>query len=1042
MKSFTRKFCLLSLIALLTQLVPAQAQPMQWEDQTVFEINKRPAFSTSFPFRDMETARQFDKEKSAFFQSLNGQWDFKWSINPSQRPADFYKEAHSTEHWDKIPVPANWQMHGYGTPIYVNVQYPFDVNPPDIPHDYNPVGSYVTHFEIPETWNEDLLILHFGAVNSAMHLWVNGQKVGYSQDSKLPAEFDISPYVRSGSNKLAVEVYRWCDGSYIEGQDMWRLAGIQRDVYLYALPQHHIADFFVKAGLSNNYRHGQFDLQVDLSKQLPGHSVSVSLLDADGNEVYAETQDVTAQKLGFDRRIANANTWSSEKPYLYHLFISLTNPAGEIVDIRAARVGFRSVEVKDRQLLVNGQAVLMKGVNRHEHDYLTGQTLTRQDVVNDLAVMKKFNINAIRTSHYPHDPVLYEMADIYGFYIVNEANIESHGLGVYDVEGYGYAMSNILARDPEWYPAQLARVKRMVERDKNHPSIITWSLGNEAGQGENFRRLYQWVKERDDTRPVQYEQAWMEDYTDIVVPMYLRIHEMQAFLKTNDPRPMILCEYSHGMGNSNGNLMDYWELIRREPQLQGGFIWDWKDQGLLQTTADGIDYIAYGGDFGPAALPHDRDFCLNGVTFAGLTPKPALWEVKKAYQNFWFEEVDLQSGKIKIFNENFFVSSEGFDIFYEIISEGETISEGLIAPDKFIDPSSYIIADIPLSFDPQSGREYFLNLYVKQKDENGLLPAGHIVATEQFLLPFSTPSTPSIHVSEPLESLEDEQRITFFGEDFSIAFDKKTGNIYDWKFRGGDMLKRALQPNFWRVPTNNDLGNGLHERAAIWRDVEKERQVSDFHVSTTENGATKIHVASVLQTGSVYNVTYIVNPDGCIEVSVAFEKGDKDLPELPRFGMNLIMPGHFNRVKWYGKGPFETYQDRDSAAMVDVYSGWVIDQFTPYPVPQESGNKTHVRWMEVYNEHGLGLRIEGNQLLNTSTYHFTLDDLDDDLTHSYQLNQRNLTEVNIDLLQRGVGGDNSWGYDVHEPYKLLDDQYDYSFTIRPFYKSNTDTFIK
>lgn len=1037
MKSITVLFRLLVFLAVLNPVSLIQAQRMHWEDHTVFEINKRPAFATSFPFRDMEKAKQFDKEQSEYFQSLNGIWDFAWSVNPLQKPKDFYKENFTTETWDKIPVPSNWQMHGYGTPIYVNVQYPFEVDPPNIPNDYNPVGSYVTHFEIPETWKDDMIILHFGAVNSAMYVWVNGQKVGYSQDSKLPAEFDISPYIKTGNNKLAVEVYRWCDGSYIEGQDMWRLSGIQRDVYLYALPKNHIADFFVKAGLNNNYRHGQLDLQIDLGSELPGFTVSVSLQDRDGNEVYVTDQNARRQKLNFSRRIRNVNPWSAEEPYLYNLFITLKNSTGQAVDIRSARVGFRSVEIRNRQLLVNGQPVLMKGVNRHEHNHITGQTLTREDVINDLTVMKKFNINAIRTAHYPHDPFLYEMADIYGFYVVNEANIESHGLGVYDVQGYGYAMNNILARDPEWYPAKLARVKRMVERDKNHPSVITWSLGNEAGQGENFRKLYQWLKERDNTRPVQYEQAWIEDYTDIVAPMYLRIHEMQEFLKTNDTRPMILCEYTHAMGNSNGNLMDYWKLIRSERQLQGGFIWDWKDQGLLQTTPKGIEYIAYGGDFGPSSLPHDRDFCLNGVTFADLTPKPALWEVKKVYQNFWFEEVDLQNGKIRIFNENFFLTSEGFDILYEIKSEGELVAQGEVAPGKIIAPSSAIVAEIPMNITPKPGKEYFLNLFVKLKNGDGLLHVGHIVATEQFLLPFYlSPTEPPLSSASTLTYMENQEKIVFFGEDFSIAFNKNTGNIYDWKFQGVDMLKRALQPNFWRVPTSNDLGNGMHERTAVWRNVEHGKEVTDFSVTDVGNGMKRIDVSSLFHTGSKYNVSYTITPDGRVIVDVAFEKGDEALPELPRFGMNLIMPGHFNQVKWFGKGPFETYQDRESAAMVDVYSGWVKDQFTPYPVPQESGNKTQVRWMEVSNEQGFGFRIEGNQLLNASTYHFTIDDLDNDLTHSYQLNLRNLTEVNIDLLQRGVGGDNSWGYDVHEPYKLLNKEYNYSFVIRPFLSVN------
>lgn len=1013
-------------------LVYAGSPLENWQNHKVFSENVRPAYATSFPFRDMETAMGQKKEASENFQTLNGEWDFHWSINPSQRPDYFYKVDYSTRNWDQISVPSNWQIKGFGTPIYVNVDYPFETDPPNVPQHYNPVGSYVKHFEVPGSWEDNQVILHFGAVNGAMYVWVNGHRVGYFQDAKLPAEFDITPYLESGTNKLAVEVYRWSDGSYLEGQDMWRLSGIQRDVYLYALPEKHIADFFVKGNLSGNYRHGLLDLDVELNDFHLGYIVEVDLYDMKGHQVYSERKNMINRVMNFDHRIRNVEAWSAETPNLYKLMITLLNEQEEVVEIRTSNVGFRSIEIEDQQVLINGQPVLFKGVNRHEHHYLRGQALTREDVLDDLKLMKKFNINAIRTAHYPHDPYLYKMADKYGFYVVNEANIESHGLGVYDVPGYGYAMNNKLARDPEWYPAKLERVSRMFERDKNHPSVISWSLANEAGRGENFENLYKWLKEQDDTRPVQYEQAWLEEYTDIISPMYLRIPEMKEFLELDDPRPLILCEYSHAMGNSNGNLMDYWDLIRSEPRLQGGYIWDWKDQGLLQTTAHDVDYIAYGGDFGPDYLPSDDDFCLNGVAFADLTPKPALWEVKKVYQNFWFEPLNLKSGRLRIINENFFRSSEPYLFLYEIKSEGKVISSGEIELSRVIGPSRSRRVRVPVDFYRQPGKEYFLNLFVHLKNEEGLLPQNHLVATQQFLLPFSEPAKDVTRDFAPVTTMESQNHYFFYGNDFTIVFDTSTGNIIDWKYKNNDLLRRGLQPNFWRVPTNNDRGTGMPRRSASWRNVEQGRTLDSFTVNKKDEGVYSIIVESSLEPGSsVYNVSYLLKGDGSVEVSVMFEKGDPDLPELPRFGMNLVMPGAFNSVKWYGKGPFETYQDRNSAAMVDVYSGLVVDQYTPYPVPQESGNKTHVRWMKVTDDEGLGFFIQGKQPLNTSTYHFTIDDLDNDLTHSYQLLQRNLTEVNIDLLQRGVGGDNSWGNDVHEPYRLLDASYSYTFTIMP-----------
>ncbi|KGE89297.1 MAG: glycoside hydrolase family 2 TIM barrel-domain containing protein [Phaeodactylibacter xiamenensis] len=1027
--------CWSLLLLLLTNMLcfSVKAQTPDWENHEVFGVNKRPAYAHSFPFRDIDRAIDNQFERSPYYKSLNGAWDFKWSVNPAQRPEDFFKTGFSTKEWDKIPVPADWQMEGYGTPIYTNVNYPFEANPPFIPHEYNPVGSYVTHFDVPEAWQGEQVILHLGGVNSAFYLWVNGRKVGYAQDSKLPSEFDVTPYLKSRNNKLALEVYRWCDGSYLEGQDMWRFSGIERDVYLYALPSTHIADFFVQAGLTNNYQDGVFRLEAAINGAGATTQLEVSLKDKDGKTLFSKTKDARSGGVTFETTLPKISSWSAEIPNLYQVFLTLRNEEGEIIEIRTSKVGFRTIEIKDRQLLVNGQPVLMKGVNRHEHDRMKGHVVSRADMLEDIRLMKQFNINAVRAAHYPNDPHWYDLCDQYGLYVVNEANIESHGLGVYDVPSNGYVMNNILVRDPSWLPAKKDRVQRMFERDKNHPSVITWSLGNEAGQGDNFKKLYKWLKDNDPTRPVQYEQAWTDDYTDIVAPMYAQIPFIEDFLKLEDERPLILCEYSHAMGNSNGNFKDYWDLIRREPQLQGGFVWDWMDQGLLRHTPAGQAYTAYGGDFGPEDIISDADFCLNGLLFADRSPKPALWEVRKVYQNFWFEAVDLEKGKIKISNEHFFQSSEPYDFRYEIKSEGIVVESGLLALSKPIPPTGSRVADIPFDIDPQPGREYFLNLYAELKKENGILPQHHVAATEQFLLPFYQPEGAAAEEGAgKLSKMENQTHWFVTGEDFVIIFDKSKGNLSDWKYHGRDLLGRGLQPNFWRVPTSNDRGAKAHERMAVWRDVEQQKVLTALEVSQPDESTVKVEAKAELgKARSAYHVTYLIRGDGSVDVNVDFAKGDLTLPELPRFGMNLEMPGDFNQVKWYGKGPYETYQDRASAAFVDVYSGRVIDQHTPYPVPQESGNKTGVRWIQVTNEQGLGLHIQGGTVLNASTYHFTINDLDSGLTHYYELPHRNLTEVNIDLAQRGVGGDNSWGNEVHTQYRLMDDEYSYSFTIKP-----------
>lgn len=1016
-------------IVLTIGALPIKAQINDWENPSVFNKNKREAYAWSFPFRSIKNAENNSCKASPYYFSLNGEWNFAWSLNPGKRPNNFYELNYSTDTWDTITVPSDWQMKGYGTPIYTNVKYPFKMDPPKIPTEYNPVGSYVKYFEVPENWDGASVILHFGAVNSAMYVWVNGQKAGYSQGSKTPAEFDITSYLNKGNNKLAVEVYRWCDGSYLEDQDMWRLSGIERDVYLYALPVKHISDFFVKSGLTKNYKNGLFRLVVNTKKTDANCQLEVELKDQNGKRIYSNQKNSNESTTVFRSELKNVKCWSAESPYLYRLTLILKDKTGKVQDIRTTQVGFRSVEITNKQLLVNGKPVLLKGVNRHEHCHINGHVITRKDMLNDIRLMKSFNINAVRCSHYPNDPYWYSLCDQYGLYVIDEANIESHGMGSWLNDGY--SLDKTLGNNLNWKDAHLDRTQRMVERDKNFPSIIIWSLGNEAGSGENFEATSAWIRERDSSRLVQYEQAWLENYTDIVCPMYPKLEDLQEFLQMNDHRPLIMCEYSHAMGNSNGNLNEYWDLIKKEPQLQGGFIWDWMDQGILQKTPAGQSYWAYGGDFGPQDVPSDADFCANGLLFSDRKPKPGLWEVKKVYQNFEFKAIDLEKGIISIENQCFFISSSLYQFRFELKSEGEIIAQDDLRFSKEIAPGKKIQINIPFDFEIVPGKEYFLNLYAELKNTDGLLPKGHVVAAEQFLLPISIPNHQTEQEYPVVTKDENETHYIFSGADFIVAFAKETGNITDWKFNGKDLLKRGIQPNFWRAPTNNDRGNHMPNRCEPWRNVQGKRKLLKMEVELQKEGLFKVSTQSVLEPGnSTYDVEYLVKGDGSVDVEISFRKGMSDLPELPRFGMNLIMPAGFDRVQWYGKGPMETYQDRECGAMVDVFEGRVADQYTPYIFPQESGNKTQVRWVKLTNEKGLGFFIEGQQALNTSTYHFSLADLDNGLTHSYQVPQKNMTEINIDLLQRGVGGDNSWGYDTHDKYKLLDMEYHYSFSIK------------
>jgi beta-galactosidase len=1019
---------------------PAQDVP-DWENPAVLAINKEPPHATLFPFETRELARERDRTRSAYFQSLNGRWKFNWVRKPGDRQLDFQREDFDDSGWEEIPVPGNWEVNGFGVPIYLNSPYEFEENPPFIHHDYNPVGSYRRTFTIPESWAGRETFIHFGAVKSAMYLWVNGQKVGYSQGSKLPAEFDITPYVRTGSNTLALEVYRWSDASYLECQDFWRISGIERDVFLWAAPKIHIRDYFAIGDLDDDYRNGILDLTVKIKNyddvEADGWTLSAELLDSQGRSALSGDlqANVSVEPGGettytLQPTVPEPSRWTAETPNLYTLLLHLRDPSGAAAEVLSSRIGFRKVEIKGSLLRVNGVPITIRGVNRHEHDPITGHVVSKESMLRDVKLMKQFNINAVRTSHYPDDPYWYELADEYGLYIVDEANIESHGRG--------YHPDTTLGNDPAWKAAHLVRTVRMVERDKNHPSIIIWSLGNEAGNGVNFYATYEWIKKRDVSRPVQYERAVLDWNTDIFAPMYPGFQRLIDYAEGDDDRPLIMCEYAHAMGNSVGNFVDYWEIIDRYPKLQGGFIWDWVDQGLLTTNAKGDTIFGYGGDFGPPGTPSDGNFLINGLVFPDRRPHPSLWEVKKVYQYVDVEPVDLERGIVRVTNDHDFKTLDDVMLIWSVTADGLSHETGRITDLELAPKQSREIA-IPFApLDLAPGIEYFLKLSFRTQQASELLPAGHEVAWEQFRLPLYVAVEPLPPSGLPNLSLRDEEEAaTISGDDFSIAFDKRTAVLASYVYKGKELILSGPRPNFWRPPTDNDFGGGWQRKLAVWRNAGANREITEVTVNQLGPRAVRIETTAALKdVRATYRTYYTILGNGDIIIENRFLPEDTVLPRMPRFGMQMTLPREFSHIQWFGRGPHESYWDRKAGAAVGRYEGTVSEQYHPYIRPQESGNKTDVRWLALTNDEGTGLLIVGMPLLSMSALHYINDDLDPGDTkqqrHSGELVERDLVNLNIDYKQMGVGGINSWGPTALPRYSLEYREYNYSFRLRAF----------
>ncbi len=1014
-----------------------------WENFNVLHINRLPSAASFISYTTRELALKGDKTKSKFYLSLDGKWKFNYSPTVDQSPTDFYKLNSDTKNWADIDVPGNWELQGFGYPFYVGSGYGIKRNPPLIPKDNSPVGSYKKNFSVPKSWDGKEVVIHFGSVASAFYVWVNGKMVGYSQDSKTPAEFDITKFIKYGSdNQIALKVFKFSDGYYLEDQDFWRLAGVQRSVFLYARPKTHIRDYQVVTDLDRDYKNANFSLYIDLTKQRQNEKVSVEveILDSLGKCIYKQEQKSIKNELVFNQQIIDPLLWSAEKPNLYKLVVSL-KINNKIEQVIAQNIGFKEVEIKHAQLLVNGKAIYIKGVNRHEHHPVKGHVVDRASMIQDIKLMKELNINAVRTSHYPNDPLWYELCDIFGLYVVDEANIESHGMG--------YDSDKCLANQPEWRDAFIDRVERMFERDKNHPSIIMWSLGNESGEGCNFADCYKWVYANDKSnRPIHSEDGIKGPYTDVFCPTYKKIDVLINHSLYLPSKPLILCEYAHAMGNSVGNFKDYWDVIEKYPSLQGGHIWDWVDQGIAQTTPDGRFYWAYGGDMAPAGTPSSKNFCMNGLVSADRKLKPHAYEVKKVYQNIAFNLLDYNSGAVELENKYFFTNLNDFRFEWRLEANGKQIYSGEIK-NVTLEPQAKAVfkAELP-SIQWKNDTEYFLNFYAYPKTNKSLLTSDYMLATEQVELfkldPLNSHSYPRYSIlkankqqGQKLQMQDNDGILKFVGNNFKISFDKLTGSLCAYNKNGKEIIKQATKLNFWRPSTDNDLGSDLAERCDPWRNAGSDAKLTSMQVKNLDNGEYKI-ISNYILPDNLANssviISYLVSTSGAININYTFIPANDTLPLIPRLGLNFILNRSFDTMEWFGRGPHENYSDRYTSAFVGLYKGSVWDQYFPYDRPQENGNKIDVRWMSLKDLDSCGLSVQGHPFISTSAYLFPTEDLSEvDLKkhqrHISDIVDKEMISWNIDFKQMGLGGDTSWGAYPHEQYLIPAKKYEFSFTI-------------
>jgi len=1039
-----------SILGIILMLVSCKQEPLQSvAEQTfhynhkIFEDNKLAPRATYFGFESDTISK---KENSQRFLSLNGEWKFHWVKDPKQRPITFQNKSFDDSNWTTIPVPANWEVEGFGHPIYLDERYPFTTKWPDAPTDYNPVGTYRKEVNLSKEFLSEDIILHFAGAKSAMYVYVNGNYVGYSQGSKTPAEFNITEFLNEGNNLIALQLFRWSDASYLESQDMLRMSGIERDVYLYLQPKVIVSDYHANTNLDDAYKNGIFTGTVSItnnSSESVKRNISIEILDQKSSlfQVSRALEIAPNTLIDFvsEAIIENVKQWSAEIPNLYNLKITLEDENNSKNNQYILRpFGFTRVEIKNSQVLINGKAIYIRGVDRHETDPFTGHVISHESMEKDIKLMKQNNINAVRSSHYPNDAYWLDLCDKYGLYVIDEANIESHPLAINESTQIGNEMS--------WLPAHMIRIQRMFYRDRNHPSIYSWSLGNEAGEGEIFRTAYKWLKENDTNRIVQYEPAGKDDYTDLYCPMYPKPEDLINHASSNSDKPSIMIEYAHAMGNSVGNLQDYWDIIEKYPNLQGGFIWDWVDQSLEYRDENGKPYLAYGHDYHPD-LPTDGNFLNNGLVDPYRNPHPHLSEVKKVYEPVQFYFIpSVGYGLLQIQNKNFFSNLSDKITKWRLLKDGEILKQGEIEISDLPpqETYNYLVKDIPRELNPNS--EYIIEFSLIQKEETALITKGHEVAWDQFVLQKGVHLASSIPNDSILGIITSEKTIQIKNDKVDFRINSETGEITSWTFEGKEITKQPVRPNFWRPPTDNDLGNGMDKWAKVWQNATYNYSAKLIEQPSKRNNGITFKVGYTLPNKEAnITVEYSIHSNGILNVDYLFEPNQKELPNIPRLGMYLTLPKQFTDVSWYGRGPEESYWDRKTGMKIGIYSGKVKEQFHVYPRPQETGNKTDVRWMQLTSEL-MSLKVMSNGLLNAGVWPFAMMELDfksDEGSvsasglvpvtkkHGADIKIGETIQWNIDYQQMGVGGDTSWGRLVHDEYTIKPITHYYSFSINP-----------
>ncbi|MEH7179343.1 beta-galactosidase subunit alpha [Neobacillus vireti] len=1025
-----------------------------WENISVLQKGRLPERAYFLSFPDDHSALTYERGNSQGFKLLNGSWKFHYAESPALAPEHFYQDDFDVSEWDELVVPSHWQMNGYGKPHYTNVQYPFPVNPPYVPTE-NPTGSYRRSFYIPTEWLTQKIILRFEGVDSAFHLWINGVEVGYSQGSRIPSEFDISAYIHEGENTLAVRVYQWSDGTYLEDQDMWWLSGIFRDVYLLAKPKVHIQDFFVTTNLDDQYKNATLSIDTMIEngtyQALENYQLDYRLLDQEGNLVAVNSKQVFLPNeqqvhVNIDIPVENPEKWSAEHPYLYHLLITLKDVAGNTIEVIPNKTGFRSIELKDGVFLINGEAIKFKGVNRHDSHPDLGRAVPLDAMEKDVILMKQHNINAVRTAHYPNDPRFYDLCDVYGLYVIDEADLETHG---FERAGNREQLSD----DPVWEEAYLDRAKRMVARDKNHPSIVMWSLGNESGYGCNHDAMAKWMKENDPTRLVHYEgetRSIMEkdednpkrdpQASDVHTTMYTSIDIMEQLGKRTDlSKPHILCEYIHAMGNGPGGIKEYWDLFYQYKRLQGGFVWEWCDHGIRQFTEEGEEYFAYGGDFGDT--PNDYNFVIDGLVMPDREPSPGLIEYKKVIEPVHIEAVDLAAGKVSITNRYDFISLRHLNLSWSVEADGRVVDKGML-PAPAAAPGETVTLDIPFKL-PETIKpdtDYWLNLQFTLAADALWAKTGHEIAWAQFELPVTSSvgrkEIPSFY--QPLTCQEKNNKLLVQGEEFRVEFDLVYGTLAKWSYQGIDLLEEGPKLQLWRALIDND-----HRSAAEWKQyglhwlqhrvdgVKWQQEAGDKLVITAN-----VRIAPpILFWGITVTYTYTIYRNGELSINVKGCPEGNGPSTFPRLGLQMKLPVYLDDVSWYGQGPGEAYSDSRQANRVGVYAKKVEELYTPYIYPQENGNRHEVRWVSLTNTSGMGFVAAGEPTLDFSAHYYTTENLDQ-AQHTYDLKKQDFITFNLDHQQHGLGSA-SCGPDVTEPYRLVNKEFQFAVHLKPFSTNET-----